>query len=179
MLPHRRVTNQSLSMFLLCSNFKSPSPFQLFLRICPLGRPKAKLQLFKLGSEERKNEAGLNLILSTQSTFPIVELYLQGLFFFQIWVIHSVSQKDLLCRSRALVIFQLGSWLAQLTNTVGPSVQSTPEKGEFLTLWFINQVLSIHSVNNQKRERKKREKERETLLLVFLLQIWRWKLLNK
>lgn len=81
-LLHQRVTNPSLSMFLLCSNFKSSSPFQLFLRICPLGPPKAKLQLFKLESEERKNEAGLNIILSTQSTFPIVELYLQLSFFF-------------------------------------------------------------------------------------------------
>ena len=43
MLLYQRVTNQSLSMFLLCSNFKSSPPFQLFLRICPLGPPKAKL----------------------------------------------------------------------------------------------------------------------------------------
>lgn len=53
MLPHQRVTNQSLSMFLLCSNFKSPSPFQLFLRLCPLGPPKTiAVQTWKWGKKK-------------------------------------------------------------------------------------------------------------------------------
>lgn len=145
-------------MFLLCSNFKSSSPFQSLFMVLLSRLPIAKVQLLKLRTkgEKIKNEAELDLILFRVhcQQWDYVYKYQFGSDRFG----HSFgASKGPALQIQGTCNFPTG-FLVCLVNFVGLNVQSTPEKGEFLMSCFINQVLSIHSVNNQKTERKKKNK---------------------